>query len=140
MYFSSLSKLASIFQNSFTNTSRHLRSKLHHSSNLKISGLDNNKWTRCFSIKSQDESVCPVELSESIVRITPSLESADVSIIKVPQIGKNLKKFKLHQWFKKPGDYVKSGEILCIIETEKIFGKVYSQLSGIVIENVCKEV
>jgi 2-oxoglutarate dehydrogenase E2 component (dihydrolipoamide succinyltransferase) len=50
--------------------------------------------------------------------------------IKVPTVGESITSGTLGAWRKKPGEYVKEGEILLEIETDKVTSEVYAEVSG----------
>jgi len=51
--------------------------------------------------------------------------------IKVPGVGESVTEAILAQWFKQDGDYVKKGEVLFVIETDKVTLEVESEAAGI---------
>jgi len=51
--------------------------------------------------------------------------------IKVPGVGESVTEAILAQWFKQDGDYVKKGEVLFVIETDKVTLEVESEAEGI---------
>jgi 2-oxoglutarate dehydrogenase E2 component (dihydrolipoamide succinyltransferase) len=51
--------------------------------------------------------------------------------VKVPSVGESITEGTLGRWIKKSGDYVKSGEAVFEIETEKVTSEVYAAESGL---------
>jgi 2-oxoglutarate dehydrogenase E2 component (dihydrolipoamide succinyltransferase) len=51
--------------------------------------------------------------------------------VKVPSVGESITSGVLGAWKKKPGDYVKSGDVLFEFETEKITSEVYADTAGV---------
>lgn len=52
--------------------------------------------------------------------------------VKVPSVGESITGGVLGAWRKKPGDYVKSGEVLFEFETEKVTTEVYADTAGVI--------
>ncbi len=50
--------------------------------------------------------------------------------VKVPSVGESITSGILGSWKKAPGEYVKSGELLFEIETDKVTSEVYAEKSG----------
>lgn len=50
--------------------------------------------------------------------------------IKVPSVGESITEGVIGRWAKKSGEYVKSGEVLFEIETEKVTSEIYASESG----------
>lgn len=50
--------------------------------------------------------------------------------VKVPAVGESIESGILGVWHKKDGDYVKSGEVLFEIETDKVTSEVYAETNG----------
>jgi 2-oxoglutarate dehydrogenase E2 component (dihydrolipoamide succinyltransferase) len=50
--------------------------------------------------------------------------------VKVPSVGESITSGVLGAWKKKPGDYVKSGDVLFEFETEKVTTEVYADTAG----------
>ncbi|UKJ88971.2 hypothetical protein MACJ_002217 [Theileria orientalis] len=80
-----------------------------------------------------------MSLAKVMSRMSSTLESESVNVVKVPNMGKNVDKCKIYKWLKRPGDYVNVDDLICIIETDLVFGKVYSRLAGTMIESVNQE-
>ncbi|UVC49726.1 hypothetical protein MACK_003836 [Theileria orientalis] len=80
-----------------------------------------------------------LSLAKVMSRMSSTLESESVNVVKVPNMGKNVDKCKIFKWLKRPGDYVEVDDLICIIETDLVFGKVYSRLAGTMIESVNQE-
>jgi 2-oxoglutarate dehydrogenase E2 component (dihydrolipoamide succinyltransferase) len=51
--------------------------------------------------------------------------------IKVPGVGESVTEAILAQWFKQDGDHVKKGEVLFVIETDKVTLEIESEAEGI---------
>ncbi|BAM41267.1 uncharacterized protein TOT_030000530 [Theileria orientalis strain Shintoku] len=90
---------------------------------------------------SSEEGAGRAEMSLARVmsKMSSTLESESVNVVKVPNMGKNVDKCKIFKWVKRPGDYVNVDDLICIIETDLVFGKVYSRLAGTMIESVNQE-
>jgi len=52
--------------------------------------------------------------------------------VKVPSVGESITSGVLGAWRKKPGDYVKSGDVLFEFETEKVTTEVYADTAGVI--------
>ncbi|MEM1156628.1 MAG: dihydrolipoyllysine-residue succinyltransferase [Verrucomicrobiota bacterium] len=50
--------------------------------------------------------------------------------VKVPSVGESITSGTLGSWKKSPGEYVKGGELLFEIETDKVTSEVYADVSG----------
>ena len=59
--------------------------------------------------------------------------------IRVPTLGESVTEATVATWFKKPGDLVKSDEMLCELETDKVTVEVPSPISGKLEEVIIKE-
>ncbi|KAK2197960.1 bifunctional Biotin-lipoyl attachment/Single hybrid motif [Babesia duncani] len=66
-------------------------------------------------------------------------QTAPLYVIKVPKLGENILQGKIYKWLKRPGDAVKRGDLLCIIETNEVLGNVHSEIEGTLVELVSKE-
>ena len=71
----------------------------------------------------------------------PSNAAADSSDIEVavPTLGESVTEATVASWFKAPGDSVKSDEILCELETDKVSVEVPSPSAGILKEIIAAE-
>ena len=71
----------------------------------------------------------------------PSNAAADPSDIEVavPTLGESVTEATVASWFKAPGDSVKSDEILCELETDKVSVEVPSPSAGILKEIIAAE-
>lgn len=52
--------------------------------------------------------------------------------VKVPSVGESITSGVLGSWKKKSGDYVKSGDVLFELETEKVTTEVYADTAGVI--------
>ena len=50
--------------------------------------------------------------------------------IKVPSVGESVNSAEISEWLKKPGDFVKKGEILVVLETDKASMDLPAEQSG----------
>jgi pyruvate dehydrogenase E2 component (dihydrolipoyllysine-residue acetyltransferase) len=59
--------------------------------------------------------------------------------ITVPKLGQTMEKATILTWMKQEGDRVKKGEVLCIIETDKVNFEMESPESGILVKVMAEE-
>lgn len=55
-----------------------------------------------------------------------------INIIKMPKLGATMKQGTITEWRVKEGDHIKKGDILFIIETDKLTNEFESDVVGIV--------
>ncbi len=68
---------------------------------------------------------------------------AEIYRLILPRIDVAMESGKIVEWLKKEGDYVKKGEVVAIVETEKAAVEVTSEADGLIIKilhNVGEEV
>ncbi len=51
--------------------------------------------------------------------------------VKIPEVGESVREALLSQWYRRDGDFVRKGEILFIIETDKVTLEVVAEADGI---------
>jgi 2-oxoglutarate dehydrogenase E2 component (dihydrolipoamide succinyltransferase) len=51
--------------------------------------------------------------------------------VKIPEVGESVKEALLSQWYRRDGDFVRKGEILFIIETDKVTLEVVAEADGV---------
>ncbi len=51
--------------------------------------------------------------------------------VKIPEVGESVREALLSQWYSRDGDFVRKGEILFIIETDKVTLEVVAEADGI---------
>jgi len=51
--------------------------------------------------------------------------------VKIPEVGESVKEAVLSQWYRRDGDFVRKGEILFIIETDKVTLEVVAEADGV---------
>ena len=51
--------------------------------------------------------------------------------VKIPEVGESVREALLSQWYRRDGDLVRKGEILFIIETDKVTLEVVAEADGI---------
>jgi 2-oxoglutarate dehydrogenase E2 component (dihydrolipoamide succinyltransferase) len=51
--------------------------------------------------------------------------------VKIPEVGESVREALLSQWYRRDGDFVRKGEILLIIETDKVTLEVVAEADGI---------
>ncbi len=56
-----------------------------------------------------------------------------VNII-MPKLGMTMKKGEIVEWKKKAGEPVKKGEVIAIVESEKLTGNIESPATGVLVE------
>lgn len=54
--------------------------------------------------------------------------------LKLARVGMNMEEASIVQWFKKPGEPFNAGEILYVIETEKVSQEIEAPCAGSMIE------
>ena len=57
----------------------------------------------------------------------------------MPAIGETVNEGKLAKWFKKVGDQINEGDILCEVETDKTTMEIPSTINGILKEIIVQE-
>ena len=57
----------------------------------------------------------------------------------MPAIGETVNEGKLTKWFKKAGDQINEGDILCEVETDKTTMEIPSTTNGILKETIVQE-
>lgn len=56
--------------------------------------------------------------------------------VRVPKWGLTMEEATVLEWLKSPGDRVESGEIIAVLETDKITSEIESPVSGVLVEIV----
>ena len=51
--------------------------------------------------------------------------------IKVPSVGESVTEATLAQWYKKEGDQVRKGELLFVLETDKVTLEIEAEADGV---------
>jgi 2-oxoglutarate dehydrogenase E2 component (dihydrolipoamide succinyltransferase) len=51
--------------------------------------------------------------------------------VKIPEVGESVREALLSQWYRRDGDFVRKGEILFIIETDKVTLEVVAEADGV---------
>lgn len=59
--------------------------------------------------------------------------------LRMPKFGLTMEEGVITKWFKKEGDYIKKGEVICEIESEKIVNDLESPVSGYLFKILVKE-
>ena len=59
--------------------------------------------------------------------------------VQLPSIGESVSQAQIATWVKKVGDFVKEGEVLCILETDKVGVDLPSPKSGVLLELLWNE-
>ncbi|WP_461862736.1 biotin/lipoyl-containing protein [Thermococcus sp.] len=52
----------------------------------------------------------------------------------MPKLGMTMKKGEILEWRKKVGESVKKGEVIAIVQSEKLTGEIEAPVSGILVE------
>ncbi len=51
--------------------------------------------------------------------------------VKIPEVGESVREALLSQWYRRDGDFVRKGEILFLIETDKVTLEVVAEADGV---------
>ncbi|GIX61751.1 CS domain protein, putative [Babesia caballi] len=88
---------------------------------------------------ASDARGCLEPTVETLDRQHSPLDCGTLFVVKVPAIGNGITHGKIHEWHKRTGDHVDVGDLICVLETEQVYGKVHSQVAGVIVETVGNE-